>query len=219
MRDLFLFCGHDPREAIGFHVFIDSVMEHSPKAFICPMGQEQGDGTNAFTYSRFLVPILLGFKGWAVFADGADMMLRADLRELLELRDERFAVQVVKHDYQTKHPRKYVGTEMEATNGMYPRKNWSSLILWNCAHPAHWAARKHLTGQDGKFLHRFQWLKDEEIGSLPIEWNWLADEYGYNKDAKLLHWTAGVPGFRAYKDSPHAEEWRAGVRKVLRGNG
>lgn len=213
-----LFCGYDSREAIGFHVFTDSVIEHSPRTAIIPMGNQQGDGTNAFTYSRFLVPALCGFTGWAVFMDGADMKLRAALSELMALADERFAVQVVKHDYKTKHPIKYLGTEMESANSDYPRKNWSSVILWNCGHPAHVINRRHLESQDGKFLHRFQWLKDEEIGSLPIEWNWLADEYGYNKDAKLLHWTAGVPGFRAYRDSPHAEEWRHAVLRVLRGS-
>lgn len=213
-----LFCGYDLRESIGWHAFTQSVIEScSEPLAIIPILGDQYDGSNAFTYSRFLVPDLCGYQGWAIFADGADMLLRADLSELWNLRDKTKAVQVVKHEYKTKNPIKYIGTELETRNEDYPRKNWSSLILWNCGHTAHFKNREALGGSDGKFLHRFQWLKDEEIGELPAVWNWLCDEYGGNPDAKLLHWTSGQPGFYHYKNAPHADEWRASVRNVTRG--
>lgn len=199
-----LFTGYDRREVIGWQVFCDSLIAHaSEPVSITPLQGEQKDGTNAFTYSRFLVPKLCEYQGWAIFADGCDMLMRSDIAELWDLRDDRYAVQVVKHDYKTRHPRKYIGTEMESDNEDYPRKNWSSLILWNCARNAHLDPEG-----PASYLHRFQWLEDAEIGELPIEWNWLADEYGSNDDAKLIHWTAGIPGFPHYSSAPHSDEWR-----------
>jgi len=148
--------------------------------------------------------------------DAADMLLRSDVSELGDLFDKSKAVQVVKHDYQTKHPRKYVGTSMEADNRDYQRKNWSSVILWNCGHMAHFESRnkirRAILAGDGKFLHRFGWLKDKDIGELPIEWNWLSQEHGENQNAKLIHFTAGMPGFSHYKNSPMAEPWHAAAQ-------
>jgi hypothetical protein len=213
-----LFCGYDPREAIGWHAFAQSVIESCTEPLaIIPILGNQYDGSNAFTYSRFLVPQLCGFSGWAIFADGADMLVRTDLKELWKLCEGKDAVKVVKHEYKTKHPRKYIGTELETKNEDYPRKNWSSLILWNCGHWAHFNAREKLGGSDGKFLHRFEWLKDEQIGEIPAVWNWLADEYGENPEAKILHFTNGIPGFYHYRNAPHAHEWKASVRNVTRG--
>ena len=213
-----LYIGFDPREAIGSYAFIHSLLKKSSKPVeIVPLTGNQADGTNAFTYARFSIPQLCNWTGFALFADGADMLLRADINELWGMRNPDYAVQVVKHEYKTKHPRKYLGTELEADNQDYPRKNWSSLVIWNCGHPAHLEARENLSGTDGKYLHRFSWLNDEEIGSLPVEWNWLADEYGENYKAKLLHWTAGIPGFYQYRNAPHASEWKDCVRQVTRG--
>lgn len=175
----------------------------------------QRDGTNAFIYSRFLVPQLTGWKGWAIFADGCDMVLKADIAQLWDLRDNRKAVHVVKHSYKTRHPRKYVGTTMEAANSDYPRKNWSSLMLINCEHPG-WRkitadAVETMTGAE---LHRLSFLKDEEIGSLPATWNWLADEFGESDRAKLLHWTAGIPAWPEYTEAPHSYDWWAAHDKA-----
>jgi hypothetical protein len=184
---------------------------------ITPLSGVQADGTNAFTYARFTIPELMNFSGFAIFVDAADMLCRGDLTELWDLQDKNFAVQVVKHDYRTKHPRKYLGTELEADNQDYPRKNWSSVVIWNCGHMAHFEAREELRGKDGAYLHRFGWLKDNEIGDLPPSWNWLCDELGPNPHAKLLHWTAGLPGFTHYSDSPHADEWKRTMLDVNKG--
>jgi hypothetical protein len=206
-----LFMGYDDREAVGSHVFIQSIIQRTKEPVsITVLSGPQRDSTNSFGYSRFLVPHLAYHSGIAIFADGADMLLRADLNELWELRDPFKAVQVVKHKYMTKHRRKYVGTEMETDNRDYPCKNWSSLIIWNCAHYANRALTPaYVEKEKGENLHSFGWLEEDQIGSLPMGWNWLCDEYGPNDDAKLLHWTAGMPGFEHYKDAPHAGEWRA----------
>ena len=210
-----LFTGYDDREAVGWHVFCQSVIEKTsgPVAIIPLSGKT--DGTNAFTLARFLVPSLCEFQGWAIFADGADMLLRCDLAELWALRDERYAVQVVQHDYKPKHARKYIGTAMEADNGAYPRKNWSSLVLWNCGHKDNaWLTRDAVLAAPGPALHRFSWTK--QIGALPEQWNVL-DELGKDPDAKLVHYTNGIPAFKHYRNAPHATEWREKLTRVLNG--
>lgn len=204
-----LYAGFDPREEVGYHTFCSSLLNQTDEAVsICPIRGQQRDGTNAFTYARFLIPFMQGFRGFAIFADGSDMILKADIAELWALRSYDYAVQVVKHDYQTKHQRKYVGTPMEAANEDYPRKNWSSLMLINCAHYA-WRDLnpEKVAAMSGAELHRFSFIPDRYIGGLPMEWNWLADEYGETAQAKLLHWTAGIPAFAHYAHSPHAIDW------------
>lgn len=220
-----IYAGFDPREEAGYHVFTSSVLQHSTSPVsITPLHLDlfrsfyaagHRDGSNAFIYTRFLIPFLQDFRGWAIFADGSDMMMRADVSELWALRDHYKAVQVVKHEYKTKHARKYVGSAMEAANDDYQRKNWSSLMLINCAH-FRWRQMTPEKVQEmrGPELHRFAWIPDELIGELPTEWNWLADEYGENPNANLLHWTAGVPAFGHYSNSAHAAEFFEQARRV-----
>lgn len=220
-----LYAGFDEREEAGYHAFTSSVIEHSSQPVaITPLHlpmfrafykQGQRDGTNAFIYTRFLIPFLQGYRGWAVFADGADMLCLGDLAELWSLRDFYKAVQVVKHDYKTKHPRKYVGTRMESANQDYPRKNWSSLMLINCGHFA-WRSitPESVSEMSGPELHRFGFIEDERIGELPREWNWLADEYGPNPAARLLHWTAGTPAFEHYRNAPHFDAFERQVARM-----
>jgi hypothetical protein len=146
----------------------------------------------------------MSYTGWAIFIDG-DMVLRDDIVKLWNMRMEgHYDVMVVKHDYHTRMAEKYMG----AKNEDYPRKNWSSVILWNCNS---WPNRKltpeFVQSQPGSYLHRFSWLDDERIGELPIEWNWLPDEFGANPDAKLLHYTLGTPCFSEFADTPQSEEW------------
>jgi lipopolysaccharide biosynthesis glycosyltransferase len=217
-----LYVGYDPRESVAYHVFCQSVIDTSsvPVKFI-PLHREmlqgfdgQRDGTNAFIFSRYLIASLQGFEGWAIFADG-DMLFRRDIAQLMALKDERYAVQVVKHGYKTKHPRKYIGTSMESPNEDYPCPNWSSVMLINCQHYG-W---RHITPSlietvPGSHLHRFQFLEDRYVGELPAGWNHLADEMGQNDDAKLLHWTAGIPAWAHYKDAPHAVDWFHAHEKV-----
>jgi hypothetical protein len=210
-----IYVGYDAREAGVFTVFNQSVIQHATvPVSIHPLHgpmldgfDGQQDGTNAFIFSRYLVPLLQDYKGWAIFCDG-DMALRADIKELWDLRDDSKAVMCVKHDYRTNQPRKYIGSDIEAHNYDYPRKNWSSVVLFNCEHPSNKVLTRELVAEaGGRFLHTFSWLSDEEIGELPKEWNWLVGEYEENPNAKLLHWTHGAPGFRHYRDADGSREW------------
>jgi len=207
-----IFIGYDHREAIAYHVCANSIIRHSSKPIsFMPLAlnnmqdyqETHTDGSNHFIYSRFLVPHLMEYKGWAIFMDG-DMLVRDDIEKLWALRDDSKAVMVVKHDYKTKMTEKYLG----AKNENYPRKNWSSVILWNCGH----AANKEVTPEfienaTGAQLHRFTWLSDDLIGELPKVWNWLPDELGANQDAKLLHYTLGTPSFHDFATTPMGDEW------------
>lgn len=219
-----LYAGFDPREEVGYHTFTSSVIHSTTiPVRITPLDQSMlrrvwsgghRDGSNAFAYLRFLVPYLQDYKGWALFCDGADMVVRDDLAKLWAKRDFYKAVQVVQHDYKTRNPRKYVGTGMESDNRNYPCKNWSSVMLINCSH-FDWRnlnpeTVKSMSGED---LQSFSFVRPENVGALPIEWNWLVDEYGENPSAHLLHWTAGIPAWPHYADAPMADEWaRAALR-------
>jgi len=213
MKDLIpIFIGYDPREATVFHVCANSIIRTSTSPVsIIPVAlnlfkdysETHTDGSNHFIYTRFLVPYLMHWSGHAIFIDG-DMVVRSDITELWNLRNSMFDVQVVKHNYKTKMPVKYLG----AKNEDYPRKNWSSVILWNCnSFPNRILTPEYIMQATGKELHRFTWLDDSRIGELPKEWNWLPDEYGANPNAKLLHYTLGAPSFHEFANTPMANEW------------
>lgn len=215
-----IFIGFDEREAAVFHACVHSLIKTSSVPLsITPLAlstlrsfylEEHSDGSNAFIYSRFLVPYLCGFSGRAIYLDG-DMIVRGDIIELDAML--RGDVAVVKHDYKTSASVKYLG----AANPDYPRKNWSSVIVWNCASPAHRVLTPDFVRtQTGSFLHRFQWLRDERIQPLPPEWNWLVGEYAKNPGAKLFHYTLGAPCFPEYCGCDHSDLWHetfADVRK------
>lgn len=217
-----LIVGFDQRESIAYHVFCQSVIDRAsmPIQFL-PLAENtlnqykeiHIDGGNKFVYSRFLTPYLMNFSGWAIFADG-DMVCQADISELWSLRDETKAVQVVKHDYKTKAAKKYLGN----ANLDYPKKNWSSLILWNCSHPKNAILTpEFIQSQPGSYLHRFSWLSDDLVGELDAEWNWLAIEYPENPNAKLIHYTLGTPCFKDYADESMSDLWKKNYLRVIEG--
>jgi hypothetical protein len=149
----------------------------------------------------------------ALFLDG-DMLVRSDVAELLWEFEQDEAVKVVKHYYQTKHPIKYLG----AKNEDYPKKNWSSVMLWNCGHHLNkQLTPKFVMEKDGKYLHRFQWLKypEEQVGKLDETWNHLVTEYDYDQDAKLAHFTLGSPCFNGYQDCDYSEEWFDTYKRMI----
>jgi hypothetical protein len=215
-----LFCGYDGREAVGFHVFVASVLEYVSKPVAIHALDSKGlpQGSNAFTFSRFLVPWLCGFEGHAIFLDGSDMLMRADIAELDALFDPRFAVQVVQHpNYRTRHPIKYMGTSMQCPNMSYPRKNWASVMLMNCGHEA-WAGMSPdvLERCAGVPLLQLEGVGlGGHIGALPNEWNRLVDEGQPVDGAKVLHFTAGIPAFPRYASTPGAELWLATRDQML----
>ena len=212
MKPIPIFIGYDPREAVAYHVCANSIIRHASKPVaIIPLAlnlfedykETHTDGSNQFIYSRFLVPHLMDYTGHAIFIDG-DMVVRSDITELWAWRQNHYDVQVVKHNYETCMTEKYLGSK----NENYPRKNWSSVIIWNCESPANQCLTPAFVQKStGAELHRFTWIKDERIGDLPAEWNWLPDEYGLNINADLLHYTLGAPCFHDFATTPMADDW------------
>jgi lipopolysaccharide biosynthesis glycosyltransferase len=158
-----------------------------------------------FTYSRFLVPHLCDFRGKAVFMDN-DMLALADVNELDELPMESCALRVVKHDYQPSTTVKMYGCPQTS----YPRKNWSSLMIMDCAKLRLWT-KQVVETQTGAYLHRFQDIPDHQIDEIPPSWNMLDV---MDKSTKLIHYTGGGPWFPQYADHPHAGVWR-GMRDEM----
>jgi len=213
MKPIPVFVGYDPREAIAYHTCVNSIIRNSSRPVaIVPVAlnlfkdysETHTDGSNHFIYTRFLVPYLMDYQGWAIFIDG-DMIVRGDIAELWDLKDYTKDVLVVKHDYKTRRTEKYLGN----TNEDYPRKNWSSVILWNCNAIRNRELTPEFVQQStGAFLHRFSWIDDERIGELPAEWNWLDVEYEWNPLAKLVHYTLGTPCFHEFADQgDFSDEW------------
>ena len=190
--------------------------------------RDQSDGkpfATDFSFSRFLTPFLHRLEGWAVFMD-CDMYFRSDPLELFEkYNDPKYAMYCIKHNHTqaSNETHKMYGNEQYN----YNRKNWSSVIMYNCSHPAH----KYLTVDDvstksGRWLHRFEWIEDyarannlkfdDLIGNLPEEWNWLDGHSSADIDAKNVHFTRGGPWFRGQIWEPldeqsekYAVEWES----------
>ena len=228
MKTVPVYVGYDPKESISWHVFVQSIMETSSSPLsIHPIYLKNykeifnrvsdPKQSNEFSFSRFLVPYLQNYQGTAIFMD-CDMLMRTDINELYKIgrMHPEKAVHVVQHDYEPKEKIKYLGQAQHA----YPRKNWSSAVVWNCGHKANKNVTPDFVNNGtGAELHRFSWLKDEEIGSLDVGWNWLVGEY-VNPDQKInvknVHWTVGGPYFNEYRDVEFSEEWREMEKIALR---
>lgn len=168
-----------------------------------------------FAFTRFLVPRLNDYRGWAVFMD-CDVMVMADIAELFALADEKYAVMVVQHNHQPDNKIKMD----DRIQSRYFRKNWSSVILWNCAHPQN---RKldveTVNSWPGQWLHAFSWLKDSEIGPLPREWNVLVGHTKGVREPKIVHFTDGGPWFDHMQDVPYGGTWTHEYYRMLRQKG
>jgi lipopolysaccharide biosynthesis glycosyltransferase len=210
-----IFIGCDDVEMIAYHVLADSIMRHaSVPVSITPIRlsnmknvykrERDPKQSNEFSFSRFMVPWLCSYKGWALFLD-CDMLVRCDIKELFDLLNPEDSVQCVMHDYISCVARKYLGNVQYA----YPRKNWSSVMLFNCA-KCKTLTPDYVNEASQEALHRMYWA--ESIGGLPMEWNWLVGEYDYNADAKILHWTIGGPWFKEYENCDYSEEWYDAAR-------
>jgi hypothetical protein len=217
MKPFNIFIGYDPVESVAWHTLTHSILSRAsiPVAFI-PVNvrnlkeiyyrKRDPKQSNEFSFTRFLVPFLSEYDGYALFMD-CDMMLRCDIAEMESVIDEQpnKAVYVVKHDYKPNDKVKYLDTVQYE----YPRKNWSSVVLWNCGHPSNRKVTPDFVNTaSGLELHRFSWLKDEEIGELDVRWNWLVGEYAQPpKDVKNVHWTIGGPYFHEYEHVDFSDEW------------
>ena len=218
-----VFIGYDPRERAATNVLIDSLYQHSSRPLaitpiVTPQLEAQGlyrrerdpRQSTAFSFTRFLVPHLMGYRGWAIFMD-CDMLCRGDIARLWELRDERYAVMCVQHEHVPNETTKFLG-EVQSP---YPKKNWSSLMLMNTARCTALSV-DYVNQASGLELHRFHWLAgDHEIGALPADWNHLVDVQpaptasADDGGPTLLHWTLGGPWFREQRTmgGALAAEW------------
>jgi cytidyltransferase-like protein len=220
-----VFIGQDSREIIAYDVCKQSIENFNKNVNVWPLAQSELKANNLywreadkyssteFTFTRFLVPYLSNYKGWAIFVD-CDFVFLDDVDKIFAQANNKYAVMVVHHDYTPTEEYKMDGARQRP----YPRKNWSSLILWNCAHPSNKGLTPELINREsGQFLHRFQWLPDHEIGHLSHEWNWLVNWYHEPKDGKpkALHYTEGGPWFKNYKTCEYADEWMNEYDKIV----
>lgn len=170
---------------------------------------EDTSSTTEFTYSRFLVPFLSDYKGISVFCD-SDFLWNCDINTLLEYYDENNAVSCVKHDYVPKADTKMDGLKQT----VYPRKNWSSLMLFNNAHlDCRNLNVDNVNTSSPKYLHRMSWTSDNAIGEIPLEYNWLEGEYSSDIDPKVIHFTNGGPWHNTW-DGDYREKWTAIFNKL-----
>jgi lipopolysaccharide biosynthesis glycosyltransferase len=217
-----VFIGYDPREAVAYSVLAHSIHARaSEPVAIAPLMLSGLRGiltrerhplqSTDFSFSRFLTPYLSDYAGWSLFMD-CDMLVRDDIARLYALRDERYAVMVVKHDHVPKEATKF----LDQPQTPYQKKNWSSVMLFNNA-KCRALTPEYVNTASGLELHQFKWLaNDELIGEIPARWNHLV---GYNPprpDAALVHYTLGGPYFEEYRDCEYAEEWRRERQDMLR---
>lgn len=210
-----VFIGYDTREAAAFSVLAHSIHARaSQPVSIAPVRLSQLRGvfergvnplqSTQFSFSRFLTPWLCDYAGWAIFMD-CDMLVLDDIARLWELRDERYAVQVVKHAHVPREEVKFLG----AMQTKYEKKNWSSVMLMNCARCSA-LTPEYVNRASGLDLHQFKWLEgDHLIGALPGKWNHLVGYDAPRPDASLVHFTTGGPYFEEYRGCEYAGEWFA----------
>jgi lipopolysaccharide biosynthesis glycosyltransferase len=210
-----IFVGYDSREAVAYHVLSHSILSRASEPVeIAPLMLSQLKKvfwreshplqSTDFSFSRFLVPLLCEYQGWALFCD-SDMLMLDDVASVWAERDENFAVQVVKHDHKPSESKKF----LDQSQSKYEKKNWSSVMLFNNARCKALTA-DYVNTATGLELHQFKWLKDDSlIGDLPARWNHLVD---YDPelpqdDVSFLHYTEGGPYFDAYKNCGYADLW------------
>jgi hypothetical protein len=211
-----LYIGYDPRESVAFYTLAHSIFarssiplsiaplmrRHLGHLYTRPRGPTE---STEFSLTRFLVPALSDYRGWSIYMD-CDMLCRADIAELAALMRSQAdkAVLVCQHDYVPKSDRKF----LNQVQTKYPRKNWSSLMLFNNER-CRALAPEYINSASGLELHRFAWADDASIGTVPLEWNWLVAEYPHNPAAKIAHFTRGGPYFDEYRNCDYAAEWFA----------
>lgn len=222
MNPVRVFIGYDPAEAVAYNVLAHSILRQSSLPVqITGLRRNQLRGvhrrpldplqSNDFSFTRFLVPYLCDYKGWAIFMD-CDMLLMDDIANLWELRNWHYAVQCVKHNHHPSKARKYLGT----VQTKYRKKNWSSVMLMNCAACTE-LTPEYVDTASGLQLHQFEWLDDREIGEIPPRWNYLVDYYPPIDVSNIsnLHYTEGGPYFWDYADCSFADEWWKEYREML----
>src|SRR5262245_17030691 len=205
-----VFIGYDERERVACNVLSHSIqrLASEPVAIgTLRLAQLQRDLTRErhplqstdFSFSRFLTPYLSDYEGWSIFMD-CDMLMLDDIARLYELRDERYAVMVVKHDHVPRESTKFLGQPQSK----YEKKNWSSVMLFN--NPRCRALTLDYVNQaSGLQLHQFKWLGDDRlIGAIPSRWNHLVGYDAPRSDAAVVHYTLGGPYFEQYRNCEYS---------------
>ena len=217
-----VFIGYDAREAVAYSVLAHSIqVRASAPVSIAPLMLSELSGiltrqrhplqSTDFSFSRFLTPFLSDYDGWSLFMD-CDMLMREDVAQLYALRDERYAVMVVKHDHVPKEATKF----LDQPQTPYQKKNWSSVMLFNNAR-CRALTPEYVNTASGLELHQFKWLGDDGlIGEIPARWNHLVGYNTHSSDAALVHFTLGGPYFNEFRDCEYAPEWRAELQQMLR---
>lgn len=208
-----IFVGYDQRMPLLHTVLSHSILSRSSQPVsITPINLKNVAGlfsrevddnqSTQFSFSRFLTPYLCNYEGWSIFMDN-DVVCLEDINKLWELRDDRYAVMCVKHDYEVKEKTKFLGEKQTS----YAKKNWTSVMLINNA-KCKALTLDYVNNASGLELHQFKWLESEElIGEIPKEWNYLAGYYPEKEDVCMVHYTDGGPYFDDYKDCDFAEQW------------
>ena len=221
-----IYVGWDSREDIAYQVCRNSILRRNENVEVIPLKQDELRkseiytrevdplSSTEFTFTRFLVPHLMNYQGWAVFVD-CDFVFIEDIQKLFNMtHNQDYAVMVVQHEYNPTNTVKMDGK----TQHVYPRKNWSSMILFNCDHPSNKILTPDVVNKaSGAYLHRFQWLKDEEIGALSQEWNWLVGWYKEpdHGKPKAIHYTEGGPWFPNYMHCEYGAVWMEEKHKYV----
>lgn len=219
MKPLNIFIGYDSRYPVAYHVCAHSIISRaSVPVRITPLVQDtlRKAGlywreknpleSTEFSFTRFLVPHLCGYEGHAVFMD-SDMLCLTDIAEILDFTGFPGDVRCCQHEYTPREGVKFLGEKQTA----YPRKNWSSFMLFNCDRCLP-LIPEFVNTAGGLELHRFLW--SDAVGSLDLAWNWLVGEYAPNPNAKILHYTNGGP-FNGVTDCDHADLWLAERNAML----
>jgi hypothetical protein len=208
-----IFIGFDPRETVAFHVLTHSILARStmPVSIIPLNLQNLGSlmtrernplQSTDFSFSRFLTPYLSNYEGWSIFMD-CDMLVLDDIANLWNLRNNNYAVQVVKHNHVPKEDVKF----LNATQTKYEKKNWSSVILFNNER-CKALTKDYVNTASGLELHQFKWLENDDlIGNIPSKWNHLVGYDEPRPDASLVHFTIGGPYFKQWTDCEYAKQW------------
>jgi hypothetical protein len=216
-----VFIGFDSRETVALSVLAHSISARASQPvsvtpiMLSQLGRvftRERDPLQStdFSFSRFLTPYLCDFEGWSIFMD-CDMLARDDIAKLWALRDERYAVQVVKHVHVPREQTKFLGEAQTK----YQKKNWSSVMLMNNA-KCRALTPEYVNTATGLQLHQFKWLEsDDLIGEIPHRWNHLVGYDAYDADAALVHYTTGGPYFRRYRTCEYADEWFAERERML----
>ncbi|HOY70835.1 MAG TPA: glycosyltransferase [Methylotenera sp.] len=210
-----IFIGYDPRETVAYYVLNHSIIRHaSQPVAITPLslgnlGKLMTRERNAlqstdFSFSRFLTPYLSNYEGWSIFMD-CDMLFMDDIAKLWALRNEEYAVQVVKHDHQPRESIKF----LNAPQTPYQKKNWSSVILFNNA-KCRALTPEYVNTASGLELHQFKWLENDDlIGEIPARWNHLVGYERESNEVSNAHYTLGGPYFNEFTDCEFSKEWFA----------